>query len=193
MKFIFNLATYTVLFLAGCAASPEPMYLSLDAGNQGSAPQGRAPSVVITRTSIPDVVDRPQLAIHGEAQQLQISERWRWAAPLRREIPRQLAFRLGGALGSGQVVSLPADSQAEDVDFRLELDVLRFELLAGQGAAVDIRWRLWPRQGNPITGRSEWREPVAGGDVGALVAAQRLALDKVAGMLASEIRRLGWR
>lgn len=191
MKRFVRLTILLPLFITACSSSPEPIYFSLGAGLQSRVSQGRSPSIVITRTSIPELVDRPQLVIQQEGQQLHISEQWRWAGTLRREIPQLIAFRLGQDLASGQVIAVPAESQRSDIDFRLELDVQRFDMTP-QVVLADIRWRLLPRQGAPVSGRSERHEPVRGGNVYAMVDAQTMALDYIAKDIAVEIRRQGW-
>lgn len=191
MKLATSVSVLSAILLTACASSPEPAYFSLAAGQETRAPQANFPSVLITRTRIPEAVDRPQLVLYGQGQQLHISEQWRWAGPLRREIPRLLAFQLGQALGSGQVSSGVDDSQARAIDFRIEIDVLRFEMQSRRVAIADMQWRIIPAQGAPLAGRSEAWESAKSDDINALVEAQRNAIAKAAEDIAREIRRLG--
>lgn len=174
--------------LAGCAASPVPRYFTLGEGQNGAMPQCLTPSIVITQTTLPELIDRPQLVTRRSDNRVSIDEQQRWAEPLRRDIPRVLADELGRQLDSSRVLSLPIDGQGFDADYRLLLDVQRLEAVAGQGAQVDVVWRLLPRQGKPIVGRSVLREASLSDDSEALVAAQRRALKTVAVEIAQQLR-----
>lgn len=174
--------------LAGCAASPAPRHFTLGEGQAEAVPQGLAPSIVITQTTLPELIDRPQLVIRRSGNRVSIDEQQRWAEPLRRDIPRVLADELGRQLDSNRVLSLPIDGQGFDADYRLLLDVQRLEAVAGQGAQVDVVWRLLPRQGKPIVGRSVLREVSGSDEAEALVAAQRRALKAVAAEIAQQLQ-----
>lgn len=174
--------------LAGCAASPSPRHFSLGDGQAGARPQGLTPSIVITQTTLPELIDRPQLVIRRSDNRVSIDEQHRWAEPLRRDIPRVLADELGRQLDSSRVLSLPIDGQGFDADYRLLLDVQRLEAIGGQGAQADVVWRLLPRQGKPIVGRSVLRETSGSDDPEALVVAQRRVLKLVAAEIAHQLR-----
>lgn len=189
MKLERILSGLAVLFLlAGCASSPASRHFTLGEGQSGDIPQGLTPSIVITHTSLPALIDRPQLVIRRSDNRVSIDEQQRWAEPLRRDIPRVLADELGRQLDSSRVLSLPIDGQGYDADYRLLLDVQRLEAVVGQGAQVDVVWHLLPRQGKPIFGRSVLREASGSDDSEALVSAQRRALKAVASDIARQLR-----
>lgn len=176
--------------LAGCAGTPAPSYYTLDQGMPHFQAQEQAPSIAVTQISLPELIDRPQLVLRTADNQVRVSEYQRWAEPLRRQIPRVMADDLGRLLGSSRVVSVPVDGQGFDADFRLLLDVQHLEASSGNGAEVDVLWRLEPRTGKVVVGRSQVREPAGGGDTAALVAAQRRALATVATEIAERLRSL---
>lgn len=197
-------ALLTLGLLAACASSPLPVYYTLDAGSSLPPPAGREPSVIITQITVPDWIDRPQLVTRTAGHQIRISELERWAEPLRRAIPRVLASEMGQLLDSSRVVALPTDGQRVAADFRLSLDVQRLEAVEGVGVDVDLIWRLEPRRGEAIVGRSVIHEATreatrevttaaAGnapgqGALEALVAAHRRALAGVAAQIVDQIR-----
>lgn len=176
--------------LAGCAGAPAPRYFTLDTGQTSGTPQGRTPSIVITQTSLPELIDRPQLVIRRPDNRVLIDEHRRWAEPLRRAIPRVMANELGRQLDSNRVVSLPIDAQGFDADFRLSLDVQHLEVVEGLGAQADIVWRLQPRQGKAVVGRSVLREAGSLDDAAALVAMQGRVLGAVASEIAEQVRQM---
>jgi uncharacterized lipoprotein YmbA len=190
MKTIARLAcTAAIALLGACAGTPPARFVTLDDGRPPNARSSAAPSVAVVRANVPERIDRPQLVLRNEGHQVTLSEQYRWAEPLRREIPRVIARDLGELLDSGRVAVLPADSWGSDADFKLTLDFAQLDAVAGQGADVDVLWRVEPRGGKAFVGRSSFRQFLVGAvaDTPALVAAQRQALRRVAVEIAKEI------
>ncbi len=175
--------------LGACSSTPPPVFYTLDNGATNIARSGVTPSVVLTQTTLPELIDRPQLIVRTGNNQVRISEQHRWAEPLRREIPRVLANDLGQLLGSSRVVAMPIDAQRFDADFRVSLDVQRLEASDKNGVDIDLLWQIQDRQGKTIVGRSALRETTDSDDYVALVAAQRRALARVAADIAARIRQ----
>jgi len=182
------------LAAGACASSPPIHYLSLDDGQPAAAGSPIGVSVAVTQANLPDLIDRPQLVVRSSGHQLQISEQYEWAEPLRRQVPRVIARDLGAALDSGRVVALPIDAQDFDPDFKVMLDIQRLDVVAGQGVDLDVVWRVEPRDGRTFFGRSMVRQAIettsGPGDYPALVAAENLALRAVAANIAEGIK--GW-
>lgn len=176
--------------MTGCANTPAPVYFTLVSGSPVPQLLGQSPRVAITQVSLPDMIDRPQLVVRTNGNQVRISEKQRWAEPLRRQISRVVADDLGKLLESNQVIAMPFDAQVFDADFRLMLNVQRMEAVEGLGADIDIVWRLEPRTGMAVMGRSVVHEPTVGTEAGILVLAQRRALSRVADEIAIQIRGL---
>lgn len=146
------------------------------------------PSIAVVRANVPELIDRPQLALRI-GNQVRFNEQYRWAEPLRREIPRVIASDLGDLLDSSRVASLPNDAAGLDVDFKLTLDFQHLDAVIGQGADIDVLWRVEPRSSKAFVGRSSFRQPLEGtaDDALALIASQRQALRRVAAEIAKEI------
>ncbi len=189
MKRSLYVGLVAITALVACSSTPQPVFYTLDNGAASVTQSGKTPSVVLTQTSLPELIDRPQLIVRTGNNQVRISEQHRWAEPLRREIPRVLANDLGQLLGSSRVVALPIDAQGFSADFRVSLDIQRLEASDKNGADIDLLWRIEDRQGKTITGRSTLREATTGEDYVALVAAQRRALSRVAVDIAERIRQ----
>lgn len=178
------------VLLGACATTVPPLYYSLEDQALSVAPRAATPRVAIVQVKIPDSLDRPQLVIRGGGNQLLLSEQRRWAEPLRAEIPRVVAEDLGRLFESSGVAALPVDVERFAADFRVQLDVQRLDVVAGQGADLDLLWLIEARPGKVKVGRSTLREPLAAGDDPAVpVAALRRALDRAAADIAAEIRR----
>ena len=174
--------------LSGCAGLPPARHITLDDGRPKTAKSSTVPSVAVVRANVPELIDRPQLVVR-DGSHVTFSEQYRWAEPLRREIPLVIANDLGELLDSSRVAALPTDAEGFNVDFKLMLEFQQLDAVIGQGADVDVLWRVEYRSGKAFVGRSSFRQPLAGAatDYPALVAAQRQALRRVAAEIAKEI------
>lgn len=183
-------AACLAITLAGCSRSPRVSFYTLEPGAQveSAAPISTVPAVAVGPVTLPEVVDRPQLVVRVAANRVDILETHRWAEPLKSEIPRLIAENLGRLLGSNRVSSYPqyAGSEAE---YRVLVDIQRFESSPGEAVTVEAFWSLRRATGGaPKTGRSLVREPVGAEGYDPLVAAYGRALLAVSRDLAGAIR-----
>ena len=176
--------------MAGCSRSPRVTYYTLESGVQvGSAAAATAvSSIAVGPVTLPEVVDRPQLVVRVAANRVEILESHRWAEPLKSEIPRLIAENLGRLLGSNHVSSYLQHAGVAP-DYRLLLDIQRFESSPGVAVTVEAVWSLRRTTGGaPKTGRSLVREPVDAVGYDPLVSAYGRALLAVSRDLATAIR-----
>ena len=147
-------------------------------------------SVAIAPVSVPEGVDRPQMVVRAGGHRVEMSELHRWAEPLKSEIPRVLAAHLRRVLRTARIAT--ADQTASlDADYRIAVDVQRFESTLGERVTIEALWSVRAAQGGRVrTGRSFVSEPARGPDHEALAAAHGRALAQMAGELAAAIRSL---
>ena len=178
-----------IVFLSACASAPPSRHITLDDGRPPLAKSSITPGIAVVRANVPDLIDRPQLVLRSVSNHVVLSDQYRWAEPLRREIPHLIANDLGELLDSSRVAALPAEDAGFAVDFKLVLDFQRLDAVVGEGVDVDVLWRVEPRGSNAFVGRSSFRQPLAGAaaDIPALITAQRQALRRVAAEIAKEI------
>lgn len=176
--------------LAGCSRSPRVMFytLSTAAAPEAPSPSPSIVSVAIGPVTIPDRVDRPQLVVRTSANQVDILETHRWAESLKSEIPRIIAADLDILLKPAQVSAYPQNAGL-DADFRILVDIQRFEMTAREGVTLDALWTIRRTDGGVSkTGRSVVSEPAGTAGYDALVAAQSRALTAVSRDLAQALR-----
>lgn len=175
--------------LGACADTPHTSHITLDDGRPPVARSSIAPAIAVVRANVPDRIDRPQLVLHSDGNHVVLSDQYRWAAPLRREIPRLIANDLGELLDSNRVAAIFSEEAGFPVDFKLRLDFQKLDAVVGQGVDVDVLWRLEHRGGGTVVGRSSFRQPLTGaaGDRLALVTTHRQALQRVVAEIAKEI------
>ena len=189
MKPLLMAAALTLL--AACGAPAKLNYYTLSAAQ--SAAGGAAPSrplkIYVGPVTIPETVDRPQMVRRLDANEVEIADLERWAEPLKAGIPRLVADTLARELPSSTVMT-SRQSATLDFDWRVALDVQRFDFSASEGAAIDVLWTVRGAKGEPRSGRSEAREAGGSRDAQAMAAAESRALEKVARDIAAAIRSM---
>lgn len=186
----FWMAVCLSVTLAGCSRSPRVSFYTLEPAAQleSAAAISTVPIIAVGPVTLPEVVDRPQLVVRVAANRVEILETHRWAEPLKSEIPRLIAENLRRLLGSSRVSS-NLQHAGSDAEFRVLVDIQRFESLPGEAVTVEANWSLRRMSGGtPKTGRSLVREPVTAEGYDPLVAAYGRALLAVSRDLAGAIR-----
>ena len=90
---------------------------------------------------MPAVVDRPQIVVSTGANQVRLDEFNRWASPLQDNISRVVAENLVAMLGTPRVTLFPQTLSA-DADYRVAIEVQRFESTPGKSATLDAVWTV---------------------------------------------------
>ena len=133
-------------------------------------------TVSVGPVTLPKAVDRPELVLTVEPGKLEVQQLHRWANPLTSEIARVVAEDLGQLFGRDRV--WPYQAASREADYRVQIDVQRFDSGPGPMVAIDIRWivRRGP-EGAKQTGRSIVRKGVRASGFEGIVAAHNDALD----------------
>jgi len=190
-SFVVRIAAVCLITaMAGCSRSPRVNFYTLEPAAQvetvASATTG--PTVSVGPVTLPELVDRPQLVLRVAPNRVEILETHRWAEPLKSELPHLIAENLGRLLGSSRVSSYLQHAGA-GADYRVLVDIQRFESTAGGTVIVEAVWSLRRAGGGaPKTGRSLLREPVGAAGIDPLVAAYGRALLALSSDLARAIR-----
>jgi hypothetical protein len=184
----FAVLAVIAIALAACASPIQENFYTLS-GPQAAMPAAGAapPSVFVGPVTVPEAVDRLPMVLSTAANQVEISEAHRWAEPLKASIPRVIAETLMRELATPDVRFARAGSQL-DAEFRVAVEVQRFESSLDQGATVDALWTVTPRRGKPRSGRSTVSEPAASADPGGIAAAHSRALERVGRDIAAAIK-----
>ena len=135
------------LLLAGCAGSPPTNLYTLSAAPAPAADTRlpHSPAVVaVGPVTLPDYIDRPQIVTRKSAYQLDLAAYDHWAAPLYDMLPRVLVEDVALRLPSDRVVAFPQVSDAS-FDYRIAVDVSRFDVDATGEATLAARWQLYAR------------------------------------------------
>jgi len=171
---------------AGCSTSPSRFYsLASTATADGTPPT--AATVMVGPVTIPAAVDQPEFVVQVAANRVEVNEFDRWVSPLNDSIARAVAGDLVVLLGTPEVAN--AELANFVPEYRVTIDVQRFESIQGQAAVVEAVWTVRKTAGGQIrSGRTVAREPVQGQGFDALAAAHSQAIAKMSGDIAAAIR-----
>ena len=173
---------------AGCASPPSRFYTLSGATANATATTGL--TIAVGLVSIPAVVDRPEIVVTIGNNEVWLDEFNRWASPLADNIALAVVENLIATLATPRV-ALSAQTTAFDVDFRVAIEVQRFESIPGSSALVDAVWNVRRvKDGVSATGRATVRENVADRGYDALAAAHSRAVARLSQDVADAIRRL---
>ena len=100
-----------------------------------------------------------------------------------------IAANLAQALGDAYVSAYPHGTGSE-ADYRVVVDIQRFESAPGEAATVEALWVVRPKAKGLAarSGRSLVREPAPGKDYDTLVAAHGRALARISREIAEAVR-----
>jgi uncharacterized lipoprotein YmbA len=194
-----SMGLMTALFLAaGCATTPPSEFYTLspmpDASSASIPGDASALSLGVGPVLLPDYLDAPQLVTRPTPNRLEMAEFHRWGGSLAGSVAPVLTQNLSLLLGTEDVVIYPWDDPV-DPDYRVRLEMLRFDGTLGGTVELDTRWEVVGR--HPAdryrlkllgAGRAVLSEPVGGDTYEDLVAAQSRALGSLSRELASRVR-----
>ena len=136
------------VFLAGCISSSTPptrFYVlseldpdaSLNFENERQGPI----SIEIASLRLPQYLERPQLVTRSSGNRLELAEYHQWGGNLRKDMIRILAKNLSRLLATPHFAISP-NRPPTPPDFRIDLEVMRFERDADNRVKLSVQWRL---------------------------------------------------
>ncbi len=178
---------FAIAFVAAACSSAQPHYYTLDSTPAPASGPAAKMAVMVGPVTVPASVDQPQFVIKAAANRVEVEEFNRWASPLNEGIARAVAGDLAAQLGTPDVVAAPLANFAPD--YRVAIDVQRFESIRGEAAVLEAVWVVRKTLGGrALSGRTVAREPVQGDSFDALAAAHSRALVKLSADIAATIR-----
>ena len=172
----------------GCGRSATARFYTLSSTATSQGAPAASYAIAVGPVSIPGYVDRPQFVVQTAENRVALEEFDRWAGPLDEGIARVVAGDLAVLLGTTEVVTVPSP-QGFNPQYRVAIDVQRFESVPGKSVVVDAVWVVQRSAGGePRTGRTVASESAGGEGFEALAAAHSRALAKLSGDVAAAIR-----
>jgi uncharacterized protein len=180
----------------GCASSPASRFYTLSSlpgpvKAKAEQPLSQGPTIGLGPIRFPDYLDRPGIVTRSSGNTIEIAEFDLWAGSLKDDFSRVLAENLSILLETDKMVLYPYFG-AIPIDFRIGMNLNRFEGSPGGGVVLEATWAILsgPDKKEAFVQKSQITEPVSGSDYQALVAAQSRAVEKLGREIAKAIRSL---
>jgi uncharacterized lipoprotein YmbA len=180
--------------LIGCTTTPSEFYMldPLEPVDPRALERIEGPSLGVGPIRFPDYLDRPQIVTRPAPNRVELNEFQRWAGSLQGNFQRVMARNLAALLRSENVAEYPWD-EPFDPDYRLLVDVYRFDGDLGGEVRLEARWSLTGRDRLRVLrgGQASIREPVRGKDYHSLIRAESMALAALSQQVAAAFTELG--
>lgn len=190
-----GLLALTALMLSGCLGgrSPSVQFYNLSSTEAAgvSGQLADEPAIAVGPVIFPKSLRRSQVVIRTGPNTVELDEFNRWAGSLSADFLDALGGNLGALLGTERVSIYPAEARYP-LDYRVSLDVDRFDGAPGGSLVLGVRWTLATvDDGNALSVRHvRIEKPVPGDTVADLVRAHDDAVADLSRQIAEAIRAL---
>jgi uncharacterized protein len=182
------LATGSMCFFVfmGCAGitAPSRFYIlsSIDKGEtvQTMTDVKSSLAVGIGPVTISDYLDRPQIVIRSGHNKLELADFDKWAGSLKSNIECVLAENLSILLSIDRVFIYPWN-YSMPLDYRVAVEIIRFDGMPGEKAELKARWILSDTESREVlvVKQPSFSEPVDGVGYETFVAAQSKTIESL--------------
>jgi uncharacterized lipoprotein YmbA len=195
----FSLLTWVLIgtflvTLSGCGSSPSSKFylmnpVSVSGFEAKPSVSDDCVSIGIGPIEIPDYLYQLKIATRMTPNEIKLAEFDRWAEPLKDNLTRVLAQNLSSLVCTKEINFFPW-RRGIPMDYRVEMEILRFDGKPGDQVVLETWWRLLSGDGKTIlhSKRSSFSEPVGGGDYKSLVLAHSQALAALSREIAEAIK-----
>jgi hypothetical protein len=184
-----------LFFFTGCGTTKPSKFYTLNFLRTQDTAQKTTSSerdilIGIGPVNIPDYLDRPQMVSRTSQNELYIDEFNRWADSLDSDIARVLAENLSTLL-SEEHVSVLTSMPAAAVEYRIMLNVTRFDIMPDNTFLLKTQWSILGIDGKKVLMRESYlSEQIDGKDYGARVAAMSRAIEMLSRDIAEAVKQL---
>lgn len=186
---------FAAMMLTGCIGGRSPAVqfynLSPMVTASGAPTADAGPAIAVGPVIFPRSLRRSQLVIRTGPNSVELDEFHRWAGSLESDFLDVLGGNLGALLSTDRVAVYPAEARFP-LDYRVVLDVDRFDGSPGGTLVLSVRWAISTGElGEAVIVRqSTIEQPVTGDSVDALVQAHDAAVAQLSRQIADQIRSL---
>lgn len=182
---------------AGCLGqrAPEVTYYSLLSMAQLGPVTALQPHpglpIGIGPITIPEALKRSQLVTRDKQNIYHFDEFHRWAGILEKDMALVVGDNLGDLLATDKIAFFPWMHNFKPT-YRVIVDIIQFDGELSGEATLSARWAIADTAGKTTlaSGKSVYRQPVAGGDYTGLARAESLLLADLSKELAGEIQKI---
>ncbi len=180
------------LFISACGKSAPTRFYILhplsDTGAASTADANETISITLLPVKMPEHLHRSQIVTRKSGHMLSVDESNRWAEPLDASFTLILAENLSLLLNTEKISVLSRIKYTEH-NYRLSVDILRFDGQMGNDATLVCRWLLYgdDEKSALMVQRSRINRPVEGDTYQDLVAALSLIIADLSREIAEQI------
>jgi len=199
MSFGFLISGITIMsfLFSACGTSPSAKFYTLTPLTQQkqeatSTVPGTVQPIAIGPVEIPEYLDRPEIVIRAEQNQLILSEFNLWGGTLKADINRVLIENISHFLADDGIPVVTWKISIADTH-RVSIQVVRFDGIPNDNIILKARWIVIGKDGKTfeLVRESNIHIPVKGGrSYNALVAAMSEALGELSKEIASDIKSI---
>lgn len=197
LRFTWFVSVIWLLLALGCTATTERARFyklnSLSAPESITTTQGTGGGVAIGigPVGFPDHLDRPEIVTRTSGNAIQLAEFDRWAGSLEKDFSRVLAENLSILLATDYIFMFPF-AQSATIDFRVAVEVVRFDGEVGKNAVLIARWNVMEGSNKELRliRRAMITEPVGDNSYEAIVAALSRTVERLSIEIADAIKTL---
>ena len=185
-----------LLLVIGCTSSPASRFYTLSSLQEGGGSPGGSPSdqgltIQVGPISLPEYLDRAEIVARSGSNRIMVSDFDLWAGSLAEDFGQALAGNLSVLLSTENVIVYPGP-RGSSVDYRIVVEVIRFDGPLGGDVSLVARWAILKGKEKQLIAsrKSTILEPSGGKSYEAMVAADSRALEKMSREIAEAIRKL---
>jgi uncharacterized lipoprotein YmbA len=151
--------------LLSACATPSTNFYTLESLSQRSivsnAVIAKKPLIGIGPLSLPALLDRRQFVTHTENNSIQIAEFDLWAAPLKDNVLAVLSKNVATLQPNAIVRAYPWSAYG-NVDYRVIIDISRFDTQLGKLANLEASWAIMEEKNHTIVsnGQAKIEQPL---------------------------------
>jgi uncharacterized protein len=189
---IRSLTVAACALLAACAGTTPTHFYTLSSlmAAPGEAMPAAAKNLTlgVGPVTLPEYLNRPQIVTRDGSNRMILADFDSWIEPIDGLFARTLAEDLSLLLGTDEVVQLP-ERRPVQLDYRVAVDVMRFDVDSSGNAVLDARWQLSRDDDERLlrAARSTVVEPVKPGDQAAAAQGLSRALGAMSRQIAAAI------
>ncbi len=167
------------LWSSGCATSPPTKFYLLSPltpapDHVAGVAQEQPPKIVrVDGVVVPGYLDRDEIVIRVNENQIHLADLNRWGEPLRNSLTNLLALNLSRLLPAGHFAVFPFKSPST-VDYQISVEIIQMDGSFNGDVHLRAQWSILTGKESDIlvSRESYFKESNASDDYGELVAAQ---------------------
>ena len=182
------------LLLTACAETPAPSFYLLESHNLpviATTTVEKKQMIGLGPLTLPAVLDRQQIVTRTENNGIQLAEFHQWAAPLKGNVIDVLSKNLEAQQANSIVRGYPWSAYG-DMDYRIIIDISRFDSQLGKSANLEANWAIMEEKKHTIVsnGRTNLTQPLSDASYQSAVLAQEKLLSLFSQQLSLALHQL---